>query len=222
MLELRLGAARGHAVGAPGEALGEQPAVLRVAIEAFEPEAAIDLVGGGGLYEFGAVVGDQAIAVGLAEGPSRHEAAAQDQADAAVDFLRPLAEVERGLVAALARLAQPESAVGEQRDDESGAREGARRIAGPAGGVAAHRPSGRRQRRLAAATAEFVVGVAVGEARAGTLARQLDLGLACDRERGEVAVLGELGAEIGGAGADIPDLRSRRLAFLAWRGRCCR
>jgi hypothetical protein len=51
-----------------------------------------------------------------------------------------------------------------------------------------------------------------------SIARQLDLGLACDRNRGEVARLGKDGTEIGGAGADVPELGTRRLAFLARRG----
>ena len=77
-----------------------------------------------------------------------------------------------------AALAQAENAVGKQCDGEAGALVGARRLTGPADGMTAHLAAGRGQRCLAIASAQLVVGVAVGEARAGALARQLDLRLA--------------------------------------------
>src|SRR4029077_11477372 len=85
-----------------------------------------------------------------------------------------------------------------------------------ADGMATHRAAGRRERRLATSSAQLVVGIAVGEARTGLLARQLDLRLAGNREGREVALLGEDGAEIGTAGAGIHDFEAGRLRL--WRG----
>src|SRR6185436_2468408 len=105
----------------------------RVAIEAAQAKAVVDRIGSGGALELAAVLGDQLVAVGLAEDTPGNHAAAQHHAHTAIDLLRPLAEIDA--LAGAAAVAQAEDAVGEQGDGEAAALIGARRLARPADGM---------------------------------------------------------------------------------------
>ncbi len=214
----------------PGEAVGEDAAVGRDAEHPIQPEALVDRVGGGKRREFEARRRgiDQAAARRFAQGPSRHGFATQDQAQAAIDFLAPEPVVEQGR-AAVASVAQAEDAVGHQGEGGGTRRVAARRLARLAHRMAAHRAATpHRQRPFAPAAAQFVIGIAVSEARAGGLPRQFDVGLAGHGQCRQLVVLGKPCGEVLPTGEDVGDEAagrrsgSRRRRRLRRHGVCRR
>ena len=217
-LEIGLGAARRHLEGAAGQALGEQAAGLGVAIEAGEPEAIVDRIGGGGALELGCRSRRSSLSPSASRKTRR--ATVPPRSTMRTPPSTSCAHWPRSTrLGGAAAVAQAKDAVGEQRDGEAAALVGARRLARPADGMAAHRAAAGRQGGLAAPTAQFVVGIAEGEARARRLTRQLDFRLARHADRREVAVLGKDGGKIGAAGAGIHHLRAGRLGLGGGFGR---